>query len=121
MSLRLEPVELNVLKLQGKETIFLLWSDGHRSSYDAIQLRKACPCAMCQGEPGIFGKKYETLREEIRADVVPQEIEPVGRYGMKITWSDGHNLGIYTFEYLRKICPCDECQRTRISDQQSLS
>jgi DUF971 family protein len=110
----MEPIELSVYKHDGKERIFLLWSDGHRSSYDAFQLRSACPCAMCQGEPGIFGKTYETLKDKVKTDVVPQEIEPVGRYGIKITWSDGHNLGIYTFEYLRKLCPCEECQKTRI-------
>ncbi len=76
---------------------------------------------MCQGEPGIFGKKYESAKEAVRADVVPQEIEPVGRYGMRITWSDGHNLGIYTFEYLRKLCPCEECQKIRTAQQSSPS
>ena len=110
----MKPFELNVSKRDGKETIFLLWSDGHRSNYEAFQLRNACPCAMCQGEPGIFGKKYGTLKDRVQTNVVPQEIEPVGRYGIKITWSDGHNLGIYTFEYLRKLCPCEECQKTRI-------
>ncbi|HYB03365.1 MAG TPA: DUF971 domain-containing protein [Nitrososphaerales archaeon] len=109
----MEPVALNVSQRDGKETIFLLWSDGHRSSYEVLQLRGACPCAMCQGEPGIFGKKYEPLKDKVQANVVPQEIEPVGRYGIKIRWSDGHNLGIYTFEYLRKLCPCEVCQKTR--------
>jgi DUF971 family protein len=29
----------------------------------------------------------------------------VGNYAMKIEWSDGHDSGIYSFEYLRSICP----------------
>jgi DUF971 family protein len=115
----MEPVELNVSKLHGKERIFLLWSDGHRSFYDPVELREACPCAMCQGEPGIFGRKYEPAKNEVRSDTIPQEIEAIGRYGMKITWSDGHNLGIYTFDYLRKLCPCDECEKSRMSGQSS--
>jgi len=111
----MEPLELNVSKYNDKETIFILWSDGHRSFYDPLELRTACPCAMCQGEPGIFGRKYEPTKNEVRSDIIPQEIEAIGRYGMKITWSDGHNLGIYTFDYLRKLCPCDECKKTGTS------
>lgn len=36
-------------------------------------------------------------------------VEPVGSYGIKIYWSDGHSAGIYTFDHLRKICPCGDC------------
>jgi DUF971 family protein len=110
----LEPLDLSVSKSgEGREAISILWSDGHRSVYDCFALRISCPCAMCQGEPGIFGRKSEPTKTEIRSDVLPDEIEPVGRYGLKITWNDGHNLGIYTFEYLRKLCTCAECERAR--------
>jgi DUF971 family protein len=106
-----EPLELNVFKLEGKETISILWSDGHKSNYPALSLRIACPCAMCQGEPGIFGRSYTTAKTEVRMDVVPESIEPVGKYGLKITWSDEHNLGIYTFGYLRRLCECADCKK----------
>ncbi len=109
----MEPVELNVSRREGKETISVLWSDGHRSNYDSFELRNACPCAMCQGEPGIFGRIYTQSRTEVRVDIVPDEIETVGRYGLKITWSDGHNLGIYTFDYLRKLCGCEGCNKSQ--------
>jgi DUF971 family protein len=36
-------------------------------------------------------------------------VEPVGNYAIRIQWSDGHGSGIYSFEHLRKICPCDAC------------
>jgi DUF971 family protein len=39
--------------------------------------------------------------------------EPVGRYAVQFTFSDGHATGIYSFEHLRKICPCSECAVTR--------
>jgi len=29
----------------------------------------------------------------------------VGNYALKIVWSDGHDSGIYSFRYLRDICP----------------
>jgi DUF971 family protein len=37
-------------------------------------------------------------------------IEEVGAYAIRIDWSDGHNTGIYSFDHLRSICPCAECQ-----------
>jgi hypothetical protein len=33
----------------------------------------------------------------------------VGNYALAFAWSDGHSTGIYTFEYLRKLCPCPQC------------
>jgi DUF971 family protein len=29
--------------------------------------------------------------------------EPVGNYAVRLDWSDGHNTGIYTYEYLRQL------------------
>jgi DUF971 family protein len=37
-------------------------------------------------------------------------VEPVGQYAIRIDWSDGHNTGIYSFDHLRKICPCESCR-----------
>jgi ATP-binding protein involved in chromosome partitioning len=46
------------------------------------------------------------LREEdVPEDVRPLRIAPVGRYGIQISWTDGHDTGIYTFEYLRSLDP----------------
>lgn len=41
------------------------------------------------------------------------KIHPVGRYAIQFIWSDGHMTGYYTYEYLRKICPCPECSSAR--------
>jgi DUF971 family protein len=38
-------------------------------------------------------------------------IEEVGSYAIRIEWNDGHNTGIYSFDHLRGICPCEECRR----------
>ena len=37
-------------------------------------------------------------------------VEEVGHYAIRIAWSDGHNTGIYSFDHLRKICPCEPCK-----------
>ncbi len=41
-------------------------------------------------------------------------VEPVGHYAIRIEWSDGHNTGIYSFDHLRKICPCETCKKPAI-------
>ena len=37
-------------------------------------------------------------------------VEEVGTYAIRIDWSDGHNTGIYSFDHLRQICPCNVCK-----------
>ena len=32
-----------------------------------------------------------------------KNIETVGEYAIQITWKDGHNTGIYTYEYLQEL------------------
>ena len=36
-------------------------------------------------------------------------IQTVGNYALQLIWGDGHQTGIYTFDYLREICECKEC------------
>ena len=38
-----------------------------------------------------------------------KDLFKVGRYAVGFKWGDGHASGIYTFDYLRKICPCSAC------------
>ena len=36
-------------------------------------------------------------------------MEQIGRYAVRLRWSDGHSAGIYEFGLLRSLCPCDGC------------
>ena len=81
------------------------WSDGHESVYEGRALRLACACARCINEWS--GEKMlddGSVPEKVAAEA----IEPMGRYGIRIRWSDGHDTGIYTYDRLRALCPC--CQ-----------
>ena len=40
-------------------------------------------------------------------------VEGVGKYAIRFEWNDGHNLGIYSWAYLREVCPCAECKAAR--------
>ncbi len=85
------------------------WGDGHRSRFPMEGLRRSCPCVKCQGghdqmgkavDPEIF-KEPPTRRWGIRG------ISQVGNYAIQISWSDGHQNGIYRFERLRDMCPVE--------------
>ena len=41
--------------------------------------------------------------------VEPLDIRPVGNYAISILWSDAHDTGIFRFDFLRQICPCEIC------------
>ena len=84
----------------GGPEILVEWSDGKLGVYSANDLRLACPCAGCVNES--TGQKL-LKPEHIPADIRPLSINTVGRYALQISWSDGHNTGIYSFEYLRKL------------------
>lgn len=79
---------------------------GHRALYPARVLRLACPCAECVEE--MSGRPLLDP-SRVPGDVRPLAVEAVGGYGIRITWSDGHSTGIYTFERLLRTCPCPRC------------
>jgi DUF971 family protein len=84
----------------------LTWSDGHQSAYPSWYLREKCPCASCVEE--LTGRRL--IRQgSIAADLERLNVEPVGNYALRFEWNDGHSTGIYTFDFLRQICPCTEC------------
>ncbi|MGA7088721.1 MAG: DUF971 domain-containing protein [Candidatus Dormiibacterota bacterium] len=78
------------------------WMNGEGNAIPFADLRRACPCALCQGELGRPG------RFQLDPDLNPGEdeladIQLVGNYGLKAVWADGHDTGIYRYEYLRKL------------------
>ena len=76
------------------------WQDGAVVVYPARFLRLACRCAQCGEE--MTGRRV-LQNASVPADIHPVGIEPVGRYGISLRWSDGHSTGIYTWEYLRSL------------------
>jgi DUF971 family protein len=82
------------------------WNDGHFSSYPSWYLRQNCPCASCVEE---FTGRRKILEGSIPANLQRLNVEAVGNYALNFQWSDAHSTGIYTFDYLRQLCPCAEC------------
>ncbi len=80
--------------------ISIAWSDETESKYKAPQLRKACPCAGCLNE--WTGEKILNA-ELIKDDLSFSSISIVGRYALNFHFSDGHDTGIYSFQYLKEL------------------
>ena len=80
--------------------LLVRWDDGKESKLAPKWLRARCPCAECVEE---WSGKRVVGDAQVREDVRPRGMHQVGRYAMQIEWSDGHNSGIYSWEYLLKL------------------
>jgi len=114
----------------------IAWADGHRSHYDFVYLREECPCAMCDDERR---KKHEFAARTPQGPQAPAVLstppllpmfkprpgaraaKAVGNYALQIDFNDGHTTGIYSYDYLRSICPCAECAKLFRSGEASSS
>jgi len=82
-------------------------------------LREECPCATCNDERG-KKESFKTLAPGFASSPVLPMFKPkprahaatqVGNYAIQISFTDGHSTGIYSYDYLRSICPCAECAK----------
>jgi len=93
----IEPVEI-IEESVSKLTV--IWSDHRETTYTAVDLRRKCPCAGCVNE----WTGQRTLKpESVAEDVVFTTTSIVGRYALNFHFSDGHDTGIFSFQYLREI------------------
>lgn len=102
---QITPLRLN---LKRDEKLQIDWQDGKRCEYSLSLLRTMCPCAQCRNtRQGDRAKKslLTILPGNFTAPLTVVNAELVGNYALKITWSDQHDAGIYSFQYLREICP----------------
>jgi DUF971 family protein len=97
---RVEPTE-------DGQRLRIVWRDGHVSEYAPRRLRLACPCAGCVEE--MTGRPLLNPAD-VPEDIMPEAIEYVGRYALRFRWSDGHDTGLYPWDLLRRLCPCEECR-----------
>ncbi|HRP08086.1 MAG TPA: DUF971 domain-containing protein [Gemmatimonadales bacterium] len=89
------------------DAVVISWIEpGHAGYYPARELRLACPCAVCVDE--MTGRPLLDPAM-VPMDVTVDALELVGGYGIRVRWSGGHSAGIYTFEWLRRHCPCGQC------------
>jgi DUF971 family protein len=87
------------IKLIENKYLKVDWDDGKENKLDLKVLRKQCPCATCMAERDKQGKNYIPLFAENQVKV--KSINQVGNYAIQITWNDGHNTGIYEYQFLK--------------------
>lgn len=101
------PTDLHIDRADG---LRIEWSDGRRSHYALAYLRQRCPCAACRTkvpEPASSGGglSLTILPPGIERAAEFTAAQLVGNYALRIEWADGHDTGIYDFQYLRSIDP----------------
>ena len=109
------PAKVRVMKSEGTGVV-IDWKDGHRSEWTFPWLRNACPCATCNEEREKTGRALGSPKPKAGGPLAlyeppprPLEVTPVGKYALRFKWNDRHESGIYSWEYLRRVCRCDQC------------
>lgn len=105
------PLKLDLKKDRG---LTVEWADGSTSYYTIEYLRSMSPSAeqrelrkQMQHNPLTVLKPRPTSPGSAGAAAALTALtaEFVGRYALRIRFSDGHDTGLYTWEYLRSIDP----------------
>ncbi|MGB7847205.1 MAG: DUF971 domain-containing protein [Candidatus Acidiferrum sp.] len=95
----------------------ITWADGHSSHFEFGFLRDHCPCATCNDERA---KKESHAAMNLPASPLLPMYKPkpraqaatqMGNYAIQINFTDGHSTGIFSYDYLRTLCPCEECAK----------
>ena len=97
--MRLEPTNIQPI---GNE-LAIQWNDGTESYFGLEFLRRACPCAACGGEPDVLGNIARPNVTYTGESFQLAGFNLVGGYAVQPHWADGHESGLYSFQYLRRI------------------
>lgn len=77
------------------------WNNEKTYAVPYIEMRFYCPCAGCIDEhTGERMIEKSSIQPNIRAT----QAQPIGRYAIQITWSDGHDTGMYHYDRLLELC-----------------
>lgn len=81
----------------------LAWEGGEEDFIPLETLRRRCPCALCQGEPDALGRVMRPIPPQPAGATELAGLQRIGGYAIQLRWADGHDSGIYAFDYLRKL------------------
>jgi DUF971 family protein len=106
----MDPAPISI-KLSAPGGIAVVWNDGHLTTYPHDYLRQHCPCALCQETHLQIVKSTDPFPIAGRAPIKAISAAQVGHYAVQFFWYDNHSNGIYTYLYLRELCPCQHCEK----------
>ncbi len=92
------PVPVNIMVHEQSRALELVYSSGQSYRISFELLRVESPSAEVKGH----GPGQEKLQIG-KQDVTIKALEPVGNYAVKPTFSDGHDSGIYSWDYLHEL------------------
>ena len=92
------------IKISEKTHLHIKWNDDSESKIDLKYLRNECPCANCKGETVLLKTYRPAKKVSDNPDIYKiKNIQAVGGYAIQISWKDGHDTGIFSWEYLKKL------------------
>ena len=100
MAIRSKPT--NIVADRARRVLTITWGDGRDAYYSFAGLRAVCPCVLCQGGHANMGQPADKLLlGRAQDDALNLEaVTPIGSYAVQFRWNDGHDSGIYTWDYL---------------------
>lgn len=101
----MKPLNVQVI---GNE-LAIKWDDGVESYIPLEKMRRHCPCAGCGGERDIMGNVYKAPPKPLTPlsfQVV--RFNTIGGYALQPQWGDGHNTGLYSYDYIRQLASAEE-------------
>jgi DUF971 family protein len=90
------PTEITVKRRT--RVLDVAWEDGTRYALPFEYLRVHSPSAEIRGHGGGEGK-LELAKES----VLVTRVEPIGVYAVRLHFDDGHNSGLFSWDYLREL------------------
>jgi len=96
--------EVTDVSIDRQQSLTVVYDDGVTASFSLGELRRACPCAGCQGAREQGRDPYRApLGAGSGAGGGPTIVDAslVGAWGLAIRWDDGHDTGIYAWDTLR--------------------
>ena len=108
----------NQIKVSEKTCLLINWDDNSQNKITLRYLRDECPCASCKGETVLL-KTYIPAKS---GNLPPESyqvknIVQVGSYAIQISWGDGHNTGIYSWDYLKQLSDDNESGKEHSYDK----
>jgi len=100
------PLRPTDLTLDAHGDLWITWSDGVRLRSTVPELRRACPCATCREKrnmPPANPLQLTVLSLEETRPLTIAAMRPIGNYAYGISFSDGHDTGLFTLELLREL------------------
>jgi DUF971 family protein len=93
----------------GERALRIVWDDGVTSALAFGLLRRRCPCATCNAQAASKPASYIPLFSPVALQL--ERVTPIGHYALQFVWRDGHDTGIYSYEYLRSLDAQGEAAR----------